>query len=132
MECKFCGRKIHSARLPDTWEDGTGQMVCPATVSGPHVPMAINGPAKIETRMVPEKGVTLDGVWIPLDLLGELDEQGPWDADFGSAFISLKRDQEQALIARDLAVKETRGGCHRGPALTAFMASLVWPEEGTK
>jgi len=94
--------------------------------------MAINGPAKIETRMVPEKGVTLDGVWIPLDLLGELDEQGPWDADFGSAFISLKRDQEQALIARDLAVKETRGGCHRGPALTAFMASLVWPEEGTK
>jgi hypothetical protein len=132
VECKFCGRKVRSSRLPDTWVDDTGQMVCPAVVSGPHVPLAVNEPAKIETRMVPEMGITLDGVWISLDLLGELDEQGQWDADFGSAFISLKSDQEQALIARDLAVKETRGGCHRGPALNAFMASLVWPEEGTR
>ena len=128
--CKYCRRPIHPARLPDSWEDDVNQMVCPAVVSGPHVPMAVNEPSIVETRMVPEQGVTLDGVWVPLNLLGELDEQGVWDSQFGDAFIDLDRDQERVLIARDLAVKETRGGCHRGPALTAFMASLKYPAKG--
>lgn len=86
----------------------------------------------VETRMVPELGITLDGVWISMNLMGELDEQGTWDAEFSGAFISLNDDQQRVLIDRQLAVKETKGGCHRGPALTAFMNSLVWPAEGTK
>ena len=85
---------------------------------------------QVETRMVPERGVTLDGVWVPLQLLGELDEQGQWDSQFGSAFIALNRDQQRVLTARGLAVKETRGGCHRGPELEAFVKALEFPPVG--
>lgn len=83
----------------------------------------------VQTRFVPQQGITLDGVWMPLQLLEELSEQGTYDSMLGpgNAFISLNRDQERVLIARDLAVKETRGGCHRGPALSAFMDTLVYP-----
>jgi hypothetical protein len=83
---------------------------------------------RIEIRMIPEQGVTLDGVWVSYELLGELDEQGVWDSQFGDAFIRLSKDQERVLIARGLAVKETRGGCHRGPKLNEFMDALEWPE----
>jgi hypothetical protein len=83
----------------------------------------------VETRMVPEQGVTLDDVWVPLDLLGELLEQGPYDSMQWDAFIGLNRDQQRVLIARDLAEKETRGGCHRGPALSGFMDALVYPKQ---
>ena len=69
-------------------------------------------PRKIETRMVPEEGVTIDGVWFPLNLLGELAEQHRYDSEFGEAFISTSPEQERVLLAHNLAVKETRGGLH--------------------
>ena len=83
---------------------------------------------QVEMKMVPEQGVTLDDVWVPLQLLEELSEQGIYDSWFeGMAFISLSRDQQRVLIARGLAVKETKGGCHRGPDLTGFMEALEYP-----
>lgn len=84
---------------------------------------------KIEKRMVPEFGVEIDGVWIPYDMLEELQEQGPWDSQSGNAYIRPDSDQERVLIARHLAISETKGGLHRGPELAAFMKSISWDEE---
>ena len=88
-------------------------------------------PTKIETRMVPERGVTIDGVWLPLDLLGELAEQRRYDSDFGDAFIGASREQERILLEHNLAVKETRGGLHSSePAkLHEFLDTLDWDEK---
>jgi len=83
-----------------------------------------------EKRFVPELGVELDGVWFPVSLLEELSEQGPWDSQFGSAFIAASRDQERVLLARGLAEKETRGGLHAGPAMAKFWDELTFPENG--
>jgi hypothetical protein len=131
--CKRCGRPIHPVRA-GMWEDDCQQMVCPGvTGGGAHEPEPASE-TTIQTRMVPEQGVTLDGVWVPLELLGELDSQGPYDSMMGpgGAFTGLSRDQERVLIARELAVKETRGGCHRGPKLTEFTDALFGqPSKGT-
>ena len=35
---------------------------------------------QVETRMVVEYGITVDGVWLPLSLIRRLEEHGPWSA----------------------------------------------------
>ena len=82
-------------------------------------------PRVIETRMVPERGVTIDGVWFPLDLLDRLSDQHRYDSDFGYAFTDANRDQERVLLDRNLAVKETRGGLHSSNTqLNEFLSKL--------
>jgi hypothetical protein len=82
---------------------------------------------KIEKRMVPQYGVTLDGVWLPYELLERLSEQRRYDSDFGEAFIDADRDQERVLLAHNLAVRETRGGLHSSDTdLKEFLASIEW------
>lgn len=84
---------------------------------------------QIEKRMVPQYGITLDGVWIPYSMLEELEEQGPWDSQFGSAYIAPGRDQARVLEENGLAVRETKGGLHRGGKLKGFMKDIEWPGE---
>lgn len=125
--CAVCSQEIHLVA------GGQGPVHVHTETGAVAGPGPADGSAVIETRMIPEQGVTLDGVWVPLALLGELEEQGVYDSQFGDAFISLSTDQQRVLIARDLAVRETRGGCHRGPALKAFTDSLFGtPAKGTK
>jgi hypothetical protein len=83
---------------------------------------------KIEKRMVPEYGVTLDGVWLPYNMLEELESQAPLMSDFGNAFISPDREQGAVLIAQGLAVRETRGGYRRGEKLRQFLQGIEWEE----
>jgi hypothetical protein len=83
---------------------------------------------KVEKRMVPEHGVTLDGVWVSYEFLEELSDQGVFDSQFGKVLLA-NRDQERVLEARGLAERETRGGVHRGSGLEEFMKGLEWPEE---
>jgi hypothetical protein len=116
--CKVCAQEIHLVA------GGQGPVYVHTETGAVAGPGPADGSPRIETRMIPEQGVTLDGVWVPLALLGELEEQGPWDSQQWDAFIGLSTDQQRVLIARGLAVKETKGGCHRGPALKAFTDSL--------
>lgn len=82
----------------------------------------------IEKRMVPELGITLDGVWIPYDMLEDLSGQDVYDSQFGPAYITPDRDQRRVLVAHGLAEEETRGGLHRGLKLHAFIDAIEWPE----
>jgi len=85
----------------------------------------------VEVRLVPQHGVTLDGVWFPVSLLSRLSDQDVWDSEFGGAFIEADRDQERVLLAYGLAIKETRGGLHRAPSLADFMSRLQFTAEET-
>jgi hypothetical protein len=69
-------------------------------------------------RFKPELGVDFDGVWVPHAKLEELLKTVTGDA------VLLDRDAARVLLARKLAVRETRGGYHAGPALPEFMAGL--------
>jgi hypothetical protein len=84
---------------------------------------------KAERRMKPEWGIMLDGVWIPYSMLEELADQGEWDSQLGpgSAYIKPNREQQRVLVAHQLAVKETRGGLHRGPGLQALISAVEFP-----
>jgi hypothetical protein len=88
----------------------------------------------LETKMIAEYGVTLDGVWFPYGFLLLLLEQARYESEWwGKAFIVATRDQERVLLAHNLAVKETKGGLHSSDTdLPAFMAAIEWPQdEGT-
>lgn len=84
---------------------------------------------QIERRMIPQYGITLDGVWLPYRMLEALSDQGPWDSQYGMAFIEARRDQERVLLEHGLAVKETKGGLHRSDTLADFLAAIEWPQE---
>lgn len=86
-------------------EDGTGRDGAAVTV---------------ETRMVVEYGITLDGVWLPLALLRRLAGHGPWSAPFTEATV----DQERVLVSHALAEKHNRDGLHRGSELPGFLAAV--------
>lgn len=79
--------------------------------------------------MRPEYGVTLDGVWIPYEMLEELEQQDRYASQFGDAYIRPDRDQRRVLVARQLAEEETKGGLHRGSALRAFIDAIEFPEK---
>lgn len=85
-------------------------------------------PSRIEVRPMPQHGVELDGVWITMEFLEQLAEQGVYDSQFWSSLGAPDRRTQQALERRGLLERETRGGVHRSPALVDWMQSLTWPE----
>ena len=60
----------------------------------------------VETRMVVEYGITLDGVWLPLALLRRLEVHGPWSAPFTEATTG----QERVLVRHALAEWHNQAG----------------------
>jgi hypothetical protein len=74
----------------------------------------------LEKRMVVEYGVTLDHVWMPLDMLRRLRTHGPWGAPFTEA----NADQERVLLAHSLAERHNQAGLHRGLGLTGFLDAI--------
>lgn len=87
---------------------------------------------KIQVRMMPQYGIWLDEVWVTYDFLEELQEQSPLQSDFGFALLAPTPHVERVLASRNLLVRETRGGVHRGPALEAFMDALEFPQALTR
>jgi hypothetical protein len=79
-------------------------------------------PGKIEKRMVVEYGITLDGVWLPLDMLRRLRVHGPWDSPFTEA----TADQERVLLMHDLAERHNQAGLHRGTGLTGYLDAIPY------
>lgn len=79
-----------------------------------------SGTIAVETRMVVEYGITLDGVWLPLALLRRLEAHGPWSAPFTEA----TTDQERVLVHHALAERHNREGLHRGTGLPGFLAAI--------
>jgi hypothetical protein len=67
----------------------------------------------VETRMVVEYGITLDGVRLPLALLRRLEVHGPWSAPFTEATTG----QERVLVRHALAEWHNQAGLHRGNGL---------------
>jgi hypothetical protein len=79
-----------------------------------------SGTIAVETRMVVEYGITLDGVWFPLALLRRLEVHGPWSAPFTEA----TTDQERVLVRHALAERHNQAGLHRGNGLPGFLAAI--------
>lgn len=79
-----------------------------------------SGPMAVETRMVVEYGITLDGVWLPLAVLRRLAAHGPWSAPFAEA----TTDQERVLVRHGLAERHNQAGLHRGSGLSGFLAAI--------
>jgi hypothetical protein len=77
---------------------------------------------KLETRMVVEYGITLDGVWLPLAMLRRLRAHGPWDAPFTEA----NADQERVLLAHSLAERHNQAGLHRAIGLQGFLDAIPY------
>ena len=75
---------------------------------------------RVETRMVVEYGITLDGVWLPLALLRRLAAHGPWTAPLTEA----TADQERVLVSHALAERHNGAGLHRGHELPGFLAAI--------
>jgi hypothetical protein len=78
----------------------------------------------VETRMVVEYGITLDGVWLPLALLRRLEVHGPWSEPFTEA----TTDQERVLVSHALAERHNRAGLHRGGGLPGFLAAIPFEQ----
>ena len=75
--------------------------------------------AKVQTRLVVEYGIELDGVWLPLAMLRRLDEHGPWSTPFTEA----TADQADVLVAHGLAERHNKG-LSRGTGLRNFVDAL--------
>lgn len=83
---------------------------------------------KLEKRMVPEYGITIDGVWLPLEMLGRLNDQHRYDSEYGGAFTEASPEQERVLLAHNLAVKEIRGGLHSSDTGLDALLKAIWRE----
>jgi hypothetical protein len=79
-----------------------------------------DGGVVVQTRMVVEYGVELDGVWLPLPMLRRLAAHGPWDRPF----IEAAADQERVLLAHSLAERHNQTGLHRGVGLSGFLSAI--------
>jgi hypothetical protein len=71
---------------------------------------------QIESRLVVEYGIELDGIWLPLAMLRRLDQHGPWSPPFTEA----TSDQANVLIAHGLAERHNTG-LRRGNGLRNFV-----------
>lgn len=71
-------------------------------------------------------------VFVPLELIERLNEQGHWDSQFGSPFIDLSPRQGWALEQAGFAVQETRGGYHRTDYTQGLLDALSTTIEGRK
>jgi len=89
-------------------------------MAGKSEPQHGSGTIAVETRMVVEYGITLDGVWLPLALLRRLEAHGPWSAPFTEA----TTDQEGVLVHHALAERHNGAGLHRGTGLPGFLAAI--------
>ena len=78
------------------------------------------GPIAVETRMIVEYGITLDGVWLPLALLRRLAAHGPWSAPCTEA----TTDQERVLVRHGLADRHNQAGLDRGTGLSGFLSAI--------
>ncbi len=70
----------------------------------------------IQSRLVIEYGIELDGIWLPLAMLRRLDEHGPWSTPFTEA----TPDQAEVLMAHGLAERHNTG-LRRGNGLRNFV-----------
>jgi len=70
----------------------------------------------IQSRLVVEYGIELDGVWLPLAMLRRLREHGPWSTPFAEA----TADQADVLVAHGLAERHNTG-LRRGNGLQNFV-----------
>lgn len=70
----------------------------------------------IESRLVVEYGIELDGIWFPLAMLRRLDQHGPWSTPFTEA----SPDQANVLVAHGLAEPHNTG-LRRGNGLRNFV-----------
>lgn len=70
----------------------------------------------IESRVVVEYGIELDGIWLPLAMLRRLDQHGPWSTPFTEA----TADQANVLVAHGLAEPHNTG-LRRGNGLRNFV-----------
>jgi hypothetical protein len=81
---------------------------------------ADGGAPGIQTRLVVEYGVELDGVWLPLPMLRRLAAHGPWDRPF----VEATADQERVLLAHSLAERHNQTGLYRGVGLSGFINAI--------
>jgi hypothetical protein len=75
---------------------------------------------QVQTRLVAEYGVELDGVWLPIAMLRRLAAHGPWDPPFTEA----TTDQARVLVAHSLADRHNQRGLHRGIGLSGFLTAI--------
>jgi hypothetical protein len=78
---------------------------------------------KMTWRWKPEAGIELDGIWVPYEVLEELEDH-PYDSLGTGDTVLLSHDVGHVLRERRLAVQETRGGWHAGSELRYFMEQL--------
>jgi hypothetical protein len=76
--------------------------------------------SRSDRQLVVEYGVSLDGVWLPLDMLRRLEQHGPWHP----AFVEATADQRRVLLAHNLAERHNRSGLHRGLALSNLLDAI--------
>jgi hypothetical protein len=70
----------------------------------------------IESRLVVEYGIELDGIWLPFAMLRRLDQHGPWSTPFTEA----TADQANVLVSHGLAEPHNTG-LRRGNGLRNFV-----------
>jgi hypothetical protein len=70
----------------------------------------------IQSRLVIEYGIELDGIWLPLGMLRRLGEHGPWSTPFSEA----TAEQADVLLAHGLAERHNTG-LRRGNGLQNFL-----------
>lgn len=76
---------------------------------------------KAERRMIPEWGVTLDGVWIPYSVLTAVNEQEELAG-------GISPQQEKVLLRHNLASPaKVPGWLNPGPALQEFIDAIEFP-----
>jgi hypothetical protein len=83
-----------------------------------------------ETRLVPVRGLVVEGEWVSLEELENLAEQGPLDSAFGAGSFHVSTSAVgRALTAAGLATRETRGGYHGTPVLARLLDNLHESED---
>lgn len=84
-------------------------------------------PSKGQWRAAWEAGVTIDGVWIPGEVLDGLSERPHNTEVTAQEPLTVFRDVQEVLEKHRLACSQTRGGIHAGPAFADWFAKLELP-----
>lgn len=86
-------------------------------------------PVVMEWRREWCPGVTIDGVWIPDHVLGELAERPQNTEVTYQEALLVPPDVKEALVSHQLASEQTRGGVYAGPAFAEFYKALERPQK---